>query len=326
MADQPSRIRERRSVAALLAGWLERHAQTFVASLGRLVRAPFGTALTLGVIGIALALPASLEVLVVNARTLSNGWQGALDLTIYLKPGLPDHDARQLTERLGTRRDVASVRFVSAAEGLQEFRQWSGLGGALDALHDNPLPAAIVVRPRISEGAGDAAAVSALADALHAEPGVDQVQLDTDWVRRFTAILDGLRRATTLLALALGTAVLLVIGNTIRMDIDARRAEIEVTKLVGGSDGFVRRPFLYGGVWYGLGGALVACVLVEGLVFALAGPVGRIASAYGSAFHLAGLGGHDALLLLAAGTGLGWIGAFASATRHLRDIEPGLEE
>jgi cell division transport system permease protein len=317
--------RTRRGPLVMLQGWLERHLQTLVASLGRMLRAPFGTTLTIGVIGIALALPACLEVLVSNARTLSGGLDGALDLTVYLKPSLAEHDAVQLAERISARPGVASARLVSAAEGLAEFRRWSGLGPALDALRDNPLPAAIVVRPRLTEGAGGGDAVAALAQTLRAQPGVDQVQLDTDWVRRFTAILDGLRRATSLVAIVFGVGVLLVVGNTVRLDIDTRRAEIEVTKLVGGSDAFVRRPFLYGGVWYGLGGALVACLAVEVLVFALAGPLDRIAAAYASHFQLSGLGWQQALGLVGTGVGLGWLGAFVSATRHLRDIEPGVE-
>ena len=319
------RATETRSLGARLSGWFERHVQTLLASLGRLARAPFGTALTIGVIGIALALPASLGLLVANARALSGGWQHALDLTLYLKPALPDHDAQQLTERIAARPDVASARLVTAAEGLNEFRRWSGLGPALDSLKDNPLPAAVVVRPRFVADASDAAALASLADALHAQPGVDQVQLDTDWVRRFTAILDALRRTVTMLAAVLGIAVLLVVGNTIRLDIDTRRVEIEVTKLVGGSDGFVRRPFLYGGFWYGLGGGLVAWLIVEALTIALGGPLGRIAAAYGSGFTLSGLDPAAVLALVGGGALLGWLGAFASATRHLRAIEPGRE-
>jgi cell division transport system permease protein len=324
MAEPLARDAGARRLAPLLRGWLERHLQTLVASLGRLARAPFGTALTVGVIGIALALPACLELVVVNARALSGGWANALDLTVYLKPRLPDHDATQLAERIGARGDVASARLVTAAEGLAEFRRWSGLGAALDALTDNPLPASIVVRPRLTEG-GDPAAVGVLADALRTLPGVDQVQLDTDWVRRFSAILDALRRAVAVVALLLGLAVLLVVGNTIRLDIDARRAEIEVIKLVGGSDGFVRRPFLYGGFWYGLGGGLVAWLLVESFVLTLAGPIGRVAAAYGSRFAMTGPSLETSLALLGGGALLGWIGAFASATRHLRAIEPGME-
>jgi cell division transport system permease protein len=312
-------------VGSRLRGTLERHLQTLVASLGRLSRAPFGTALTIGVIGIALALPACLELVVVNARALSGGWASALDLTLYLKPRLPEHDATQLAERIAARGDVASVRFVTAAEGLAEFRRWSGLGAALDALTDNPLPATVVVRPRATAGSGDPTAVGVLADALRTLPGVDQVQIDTDWVRRFTAILDALRRAVAVIALLLGLAVLLIVGNTIRLDIDARRAEIEVIKLVGGSDGFVRRPFLYGGFWYGLGGGLAAWVLVEAFALTLTGPIARVAAAYGSRFAIEGPSLETSLALLAGGALLGWGGAFVSATRHLRAIEPGVE-
>lgn len=313
-----------RSLTVLLSGWFERHVQTLLASLGRLARTPFGTTLTIGVIGVALALPTCLELVVVNAREVSGGWQDALDLTVYLKPALAERDGRQLADRVATRGDVAQVRFVSAADGLADFRRWSGLGGALDALKDNPLPAALVVRPRVG-GGDDARAVGALADQLKALPGVDLVQVDTEWVRRFTAILEALRGAVTLLAGLLGLAVLMIVGNTIRLDIDARRTEIEVTKLVGGSDGFVRRPFLYGGFWYGLGGGIVAWLLAEAFVLTLAGPVARIAAAYGSKFEISGLDAPLSLTILGGGAILGWIGAFVSATRHLRDIEPGRE-
>ncbi len=325
MAEPLARAAGTPRFTALLRGWLERHLQTLIASLGRLARAPFGTALTVGVIGIALALPACLELVVVNARSLSGGWANALDLTVYLKPHLAERDAAQLAERIGARGDVASARLVTAAEGLAEFRRWSGLGAALDALTDNPLPASVVVRPRVVEGSGDSTTVGVLADALRTLPGVDQVQLDTDWVRRFTAILDALWRAVGVVALLLGLAVLLIVGNTIRLDIDARRAEIEVIKLVGGSDGFVRRPFLYGGFWYGLGGGLVAWLLVESFVLTLAGPIGRVAAAYGSRFAITGPDVGTSAALLLGGALLGWIGAFVSATRHLRAIEPGVE-
>jgi len=311
----------RRSVADRIDGYLERHAQVALSSLGRLARAPVATLLTVAVIAIALALPATLYLVVYNARAASGGFAAALDLTVYLKPGVPESEARQLAHQIESRGDVAALRVVTATEGLADFRQWSGLGAAVDALGENPLPHAIVVRPKRA----GAAAVGALATALKALPNVDQVQLDTAWVQRFLAILDLLERTTSLVGLLLAVAVLIVVGNTIRLDIDARRAEIEVTKLVGGSDGFVRRPFLYGGLWYGLAGGLLACAIVALLTLSLAGPVAFLAATYASPFRLEGLGARPMVLLVAGSAALGWLGAFVSANRHLRQIEPASE-
>ena len=325
MADGGGHATRGRGVGARLAGAVERHLQTLVASLGRLARAPFGTLLTIGVIGVALALPAALGLVVANARVLSGSWRDALNLTVYLKPALPAADARQLAEQLAARADVTRARLVTPQQGLADFRRWSGLGAALDALKDNPLPAVVVVEPRLNGDEADARSLPALADRLRALPGVDQVQLDTAWVQRFTSILDGLRRAGLLIGGLLAIAVLLIVSNTIRLDIDGRRAEVEVAKLVGASDRFVRRPFLYGGFWFGAGGGCVAWLLVEGLVLALAGPVERIASAYGTNFAISGLDAADSLRLILGGAALGWVGAYLSATRHLRAIEPGVD-
>jgi cell division transport system permease protein len=308
-----------RSLGARIDGYLERHAQTCIASLGRLIREPFATLLTVGVIAVALALPAGLYLLVQNARAASGGWASALDVTVYLKPGAPESAARQLAHQIEGRADVAGVRVVSAQEGLAQFKEWSGFGSALDALPDNPLPHAIVVRPK------DGATATALVAELRALSGVDQVQLDTAWVQRYLAVLDTLRRSVTLVGVLLAIAVLIVVGNTIRLDIDVRRAEIEVTKLVGGSDGFVRRPFLYGGFWYGLAGGLLAWAVVALTGLLLHAPIARLAQAYGSAFRLAGLDLRTVLVLVLGGAALGWTGAFLSATRHLRRIEPSAE-
>jgi len=308
-----------RSIAARIDGYLERHAQTCIASLGRLLREPFATLLTVGVIAVALALPAGLYLLVENARAASGGWASALDVTVYLKPGASETAARQLAHQIEGRTDVSGVRVVTAQEGLAQFKEWSGFGTALDALPDNPLPHVIVVRPK------DATAVAALVGELRNTAGVDQVQLDTAWVERYLAVLDTLRRSVALVGTLLTIAVLIVVGNTIRLDIDVRRAEIEVTKLVGGSDGFVRRPFLYGGFWYGLAGGLLAWAVVAVTGLLLHAPIARLAQAYGSAFRLAGLDLRTVLVLVLGGAALGWLGAFVSATRHLRRIEPSAE-
>ena len=300
--------------------WLERHAQTLVGSLGRLWGQPFATLLTVLVIGIALALPACLHVLVQNVRTASGGWGNALDISVYMKPSATLDQAKQAKKRIEQRRDVEDVTLIEADAALAEFRKSSGFGEALDALKDNPLPHALVVRP--SPEFRDPALVDQLSAELRAIDGVDIVQLDTAWVSRFNAILDVVRRVVLLAAGLFALGILVIVGNTIRLDIENRRDEIEVTKLVGGSDGFVRRPFLYNGVWYGVGGGLIAWLTVTVVIALLGEPVQRIAGLYGSSFQLHGLGLEGSAVLLVGGVVLGWFGSFIAATREIRGIEP----
>ncbi len=300
--------------------WLERHVQTLVGSLGRLWQQPFATMLTIVVIGIALALPACLHVLVQNVRTASGGWSGALDISVYMKPDATLDQAKRAAERIRQRRDVDEVTLIEADDALAEFRRNSGFGAALDALKDNPLPHALVVRPDAEYR--ESGRVQALSNELKKIDGVDIVQLDTEWVSRFNAILDVIRRGVFLAAGLFALGILVIVGNTIRLDIENRRGEIEVTKLVGGSDAFVRRPFLYNGVWYGLAGGITAGIIVAVVVAVLSSPVQRIAGLYGSKFELQGVGLLGWLALLLGGALLGWLGSFIVATRELREIEP----
>jgi len=300
--------------------WFERHLQTMVGSVGRLWTHPFATLLTILVIGIALALPACLHVLVQNVRTASGGWSNALDISVYMKTSASLDDTKQAAKRIRKRRDVDEVTIIPADDALAEFRKSSGFGEALEALKDNPLPHALVVRPDAESR--DPARVAQLTGELREIPGVDIVQLDTEWVSRFNAILDVVRRVVFLAAGLFALGILVIVGNTIRLDIENRRDEIEVTKLVGGSDAFVRRPFLYNGIWYGLGGGLIAWLIVAIVVFVLGDPVERIAGLYGSKFQLQGLGLVGWAALMVGGIGLGWLGSFIAATRELRGIEP----
>mgnify|MGYP001819662288 CR=1 FL=1 len=300
--------------------WIERHVQTMIGSLGRLWQQPFSTLLTVLVIGIALALPACLHVLVQNVRAASGGWSNVLDISVYLDPSASLDDAKQTAERIRKRRDVAGVILITAEQALEEFRDGSGFGDALSALEDNPLPHALVVTP--SEEFRDPGQVEALTAELGGLDKVDLVQLDTEWVTRFNAILDIIRRVVLLAAGLFAVGILVIVGNTIRLDIENRRDEIEVTKLVGGSDAFVRRPFLYSGLWYGLGGGLIAWLIVASVILVLNDPVQRIAGLYGSSFSLQGLGSDASLALILGGIVLGLLGSFIAATRELRQIEP----
>ena len=316
-----TRFSDRKAVPAQRVGaWLQLHAQNAVAALGRLWRAPVGALMTIAVIGIALALPACLHLLVVNGKALSGSWRSVADISVYLDRATSPDRLQSLAEELRDWPEVARLEHVPADAALEEFARVSGFGDALDALEDNPLPDTLVITPR--PGFGDAESLAGLADALSLVPEADIVQIDTAWVKRFNAILDVIRRSVVLTGVLLAMAVTLIVGNTIRLDIENRRGEIEVTKLVGGSDAFVRRPFLYSGLWYGLGGGLLATILAALAVFLLRAPVGRLAGEYDSTFELQGAGLDGALTLIVAGALLGWLGSWIATTRHLRRIEP----
>jgi cell division transport system permease protein len=297
-----------------------RHLQTSIGSLGRLAQHKLATTLTILVIGIALALPACLHLLVTNAELATGNWNRAVDLTVFLKRPTSAEEARRTAERIRQRRDVEEAQLILADEALKEFRRDSGFGDAIDALNDNPLPHTIVVRPaRTYTNTGN---LQSLAADVRALPSVEVVQLDTAWVNRLNAILEAFQRGLILAAGVLGLGVMVIVGNTIRLDIQNRRDEIEVTKLVGGSDAFVRRPFLYNGFWYGLGGAATAWVITLVAVAVLREPIGKLAGLYGSSFQLGALGPEASGILLASGIALGWLGSYIAATRHLRKIEP----
>ncbi|HUJ52222.1 MAG TPA: permease-like cell division protein FtsX [Steroidobacteraceae bacterium] len=297
-----------------------RHLQALLGSLGRLARSPLATLLTLLVIALALALPVALRLFVVNAQAATGNFANAVDVSVYLKTDVPLAKAQQLATTALQRRDVAAVTLIPADKGLEDFRNYSGFGDALGALKENPLPHVLHVRPQALDSSP--AALEALRRYFAAWPEVDVVQVDSEWVMRFNAILEVLRRLLLIAAVLLGVGVLAVIGNTIRLEIQGRRAEIEVTKLVGGSNAYVRRPFLYTGVLYGLGGALIAWGIISAAVVVLGEPVATLARLYGSRYVLRGPSGQDIGMLLGAGALLGWLGAWISAARHLRGIEP----
>jgi cell division transport system permease protein len=297
-----------------------RHLQALLGSLGRLIRSPLASFLTLLVIALALALPAALKLFVTNAQAATGNFASAVDVSVYLKTDVPLAKAQQLAQAAQQRPDVATVTLISADKGLEDFRIYSGFGDALAALKENPLPHVLHVRPRAA--ASSAAGLDSLRRYFAAWPEVDLVQVDSEWVMRFNAILEVLQRLLIIAAVLLGIGVLAIIGNTIRLEIQARRAEIEVTKLVGGSNAFVRRPFLYTGVLYGLGGALLAWGILTLVVLVLRDSVATLARLYGSRYLLEGLTPEDIGVLLGVGLVLGWLGAWIAAARHLRSIEP----
>lgn len=303
-----------------LTAWLARHGHALVSSAGHATRRPMATLMTVFVMGLALALPVGLNTLIANVRAASPDLTHAIGISVYLKQNVEEDRARTLAKNAAARTDVQSARVVTRDDALKEFRETSGFGAALDALTSNPLPHLIVVQPR---GAIGAAQLETLRRALTAWPEADAVQVDSDWAKRFYALLDVLQRLFQVAAVLLAFGVLAVVGNTIRLEVRDRRAEIEVTKLVGGSNTFVRRPFLYTGIWYGAAAGLLAWLIVNGALLALGRPVGRLAAAYGSNFLIIGPSVDELGQLMLAGIVLGWLGAWIAATRQIAGIDPG---
>lgn len=301
-----------------LRTWATRHFQSLFFTLGRLYRSPLSTSMTVAVLGIALALPAGLQILVANTRALAGDWEGAARISVFLQQDTRPEAAAALAEKLRARSDVANLEYITAEQALAEFRSLSGFGEILDTLDENPLPAVLVITPADPA----TAAVTTLASELEKLPDADRVQLDTQWLKRLHAILDIVRRAILVLAVLFAVAVIVIISNTIRLDIQNHRAEIEVQKLVGATDAFIRRPFLYSGFWYGLLGGVTAWLLSVVSLWLLSGPVRTLAGLYGSQFALDGLGLNGSLLLLGAGSLLGWLGSWVAVSRHLGEIEP----
>ena len=304
-----------------ISSYLARHTHALLSSAGHLTRAPIATAFTVIVMGLALALPLGLEVLVRNVRAATGDFNGAVGISVYLKTGVSESRAKQLAGAARDHAGVASATLITADQALAQFRNQSGFGAALDALTDNPLPHVLAIVPTAL--AANPADMESLRRYLAAWPEVDTVQLDGDWVARFNAILGLLRQALLLAAVLLGVGVVAVVGNTIRLEIQNRRAEIEVTKLVGGTNGFVRRPFLYTGALYGLLAGLTAWLIVAVVLRLMTPTVARLAQTYGSSFLLDGPAARDLGLLVGAGILFGWLGSWLAAARHLARIEPG---
>ena len=300
--------------------YLLRHAQVALNSLGRLYRAPLASLMTAAVIGIALALPSGLYLLTSNLQRLSTQWDGGASLSLFLRHDITVSQAKALTEKLRSWAEIEALQLITPEEALSEFRELSGFGSTLDALDENPLPAVLAVKP--ADSAADAASAAGLLERLQQLPEVELAQLDLQWVKRFNAIVDIVRRSIWVMATLLGLAVLLISGNTIRLEIQSRREEIEITKLIGATGAFIRRPFLYSGLWYGLSGALLATILVELAFLQLDSPVRQLAGLYQSGFSLNTLSPIEALSLMLAGVLLGLLGAWLAVGRHLAAIEP----
>ena len=297
-----------------LRAWREQHLYSLFSSLGRLAARPWATVLTLAVLSLALALPLLFWLLLDNARELSGRIEDARAISVFLKPDIDRAVADKLAERLRGEPQVASVVVKSPEQGLEEFRTRAGFADALKVLHYNPLPALLIVSPR-APAAGDVAAP--LVEQLRADPAVDLVQYDAQWRQRLSAILRLAERGAAVLAGLLALAALLVVGNTVRLDIQGRAEEIAVMQLLGADDGFVRRPFLYTGLWYGMLAGVMSLMLILIVEIVLAAPLAQLTASYDHRFDVHALPPSAMLSALGASVALGWLGAFLAASRHI---------
>ncbi len=298
-----------------LAAWAEQHGWGLAASLRRLASRPLGTALTVTVMGFALALPLTFALLLGNLQRFGAALGETQAISVFMKTDAGADAARKLADALRQRDDVAAVQVRSPRQGMAELATMQGFGDALKALDYNPLPWVLVVQPSTRLDAGRAAA---LLDWIRHRDGVDQVQDDGAWRQRLDALLSVGTRAVLMLTTLLALAALLVVGNGVRLDIQGRADEIAVLRLVGASPAFVRRPYLYAGLWYGLAGGLVAVILTGLLEWALAAPVARLAAAYGGRLDFGGLPWWQLALVPVAAALLGWLGARLVCARQLR--------
>ncbi|MDH5648801.1 MAG: permease-like cell division protein FtsX [Gammaproteobacteria bacterium] len=297
-----------------------RHFQVLFFSLGQLAKSPVASLMTIGVIGITLALPSGLYLLIDNVQRLSVGWNSNTQISVFIKKETSEAEVNKLVKKLKSNPAISSVQFISSQQALAEFKELSAFGDVLNSLDHNPLPDVLLVEPKKSITEHEDLKKLVAGIAGHSE--VDIAQLDLQWVRRFHAALNIVQRGILLLASLLGLAVLLTISNTIRLAILNRRQEIEITKLIGGTDSFIRRPFLYSGWLQGMFGAILAWLLIHISLLVLAGPVGELTHLYASEFRIQGMGAANSLSLVAMGGVLGWLGSRLAVGRHLREIEP----
>ena len=302
----------------VLKSWLEQHARALIFSLGQIYKNPVGSFLTMAVIGVSLSMPAGLYLLLDNAGRVTANWGGSMQITLFLHHDLSRDQVTALVDKLHHHEFIDSVKLIEPDEALEEFKQYSGFKEALSALDQNPLPAVVLLRPArevIVSGRGEQ-----LLQDLQNIKNVETAQFDRQWANRLFAFIEIFQRVIIILSTLLAFAVLLIIGNTIRLAIYNRRAEIEINKLFGATDAFIQRPFLYNGLLHGIGGSFMAWILLILSIKLLEQPVMKLSGLYASNFQIISLGAGEVITLIAIGGILGLLGSWLAVQRNFKAI------
>jgi len=297
---------------------LREHLRVLRETLQRLLSTPWASLLAILVTGIALSLPVGGYVMLQSIQSLDARLGEKPQISLYLAKGTGAAEIDKLGDRLRAHSGIREVEFIARDASLKQLRQSAGLADVIDGLAENPLPDAYIVHPNNR----DHAALDALRTELQGMPAVEHAKLDSAWLRKLEAMLNFGRVAVALLAAMLSFALVAITFNTIRLQILTRRQEIEVAKLIGASDAFIRRPFLYFGMLQGVLGGIAAWLLVSGILGILNFSLGELASLYASSFSLQSLTFADSFALLVFSAYLGWLGAWFSVSQHLWQIEP----
>jgi cell division transport system permease protein len=296
------------------------HIRQALSSLGELWRQPLASLMTIGVLGLSITLPSTLYIMVKNTEKITAGWEQASEISLFLTPNISANRSQQLVTRLNTWQEIESVVYIPADDALKEFQHLSGLGDAIAYLEKNPLPDVVLVTPTDKNASPSAA--RELLDKLRQQREVDIGKLDIEWLERLYALIAIASDLVMLIGILLFIAVVLIIGNTIRLNILNKYDEIVVMKLVGATDAFIHRPFLYTGFWYGLLGGLMAWFAVIIILWWMDSSITTFAAMYQKEFNITGLTGSALFTMLGLSVLLGLMGSLISVQRHVGQIEP----
>lgn len=303
-----------------LQAYLRIHAHALFSSLGRIVRNAFTSIMTVIVIAIAISLASGFYLLVVNMQQLTGGLESSNQISLFLKSNVSDNAGKNLVDKIKQNDAVTDVVLITKEQALKEFKIYSGFGDALNVLEQNPLPTVIQILPKNT--LNDMQAIESLMSEFNRMPQVDFAQLDMQWVNRLQSMMQILQRGVLLLSVLLGFAVLVITGNTIRLELQNRQDEVLICKLVGATHSFIQRPFLYTGFWFGFISGLVAWLLVSAIMMILQEPIERLSVLYNGAFNLSYFSFTDIVSLLAISSLLSVMGAWIVLHNQLQKIKP----